>query len=35
MRQDAETRQSGGESARDPVRNRKIDGCHPPLAEPD
>jgi hypothetical protein len=35
MRKNAETGQSGGESARDPVRNSEIEGCYSSFAEPD
>jgi hypothetical protein len=35
MRKNAETGQSGGEKARNPVRKSPIEGCYPPFAEPD
>jgi hypothetical protein len=35
MRKNAESGQSGGESARDAVRYGEIEGCYPPFAEPD
>jgi hypothetical protein len=35
MRKNAEAGQSGGESARDSIRNGQIKGCYPTLAEPD
>jgi hypothetical protein len=33
--QNAEARQSGSESTADSVRDREIEGSHPPLAKPD
>jgi hypothetical protein len=35
MRKNAEAGQSGGEAARDSVRNSQVEGCDPPFAEPD
>jgi hypothetical protein len=35
MREDAEARQSGGESACDAVRNSQVEGFDPPFAKPD
>ena len=35
MRKNAEAGQSGGESARDAVRNGEIEGCYPAFAESD
>jgi len=35
MREDAEARQSVGESARDPVGDSQVEGCYPPFAESD
>ena len=33
--QNTETGQAGGEPAGDSVRNRQVEGCDPPFAEPD
>jgi hypothetical protein len=35
VRQDAEAGQAVSEAARDPVRNRQVESCHPPFAESD
>ena len=35
MRKDAEAGQSGSKSARNSVRDRQVEGCHPAVAEPD